>query len=102
MIQCCKCVDFILLMLCLAASLVGLTTNYWIEHDNTNHQGIWFYCNDEEVGCVHFDQDPQVIANGGVPGKFRTDIHISDFHIELTLNSRTEDSTGARLAFCLL
>uniref|UniRef100_A0A7M5WQC3 Uncharacterized protein n=2 Tax=Clytia hemisphaerica TaxID=252671 RepID=A0A7M5WQC3_9CNID len=38
-----------------------------IEHSTTQHQGLWFYCNDEEVGCLHFDQDPTIIINGGVP-----------------------------------
>ena len=69
MLKCLKFIDFVLLIAALLASVIGLVTNYWIEHSTWQHQGLWFYCNDKEVGCLHFDQDPTIIINGGVPGK---------------------------------
>lgn len=69
MIKCFKVFNFVLLFAALAAATIAVATNYWIEHSSTQHQGIWFYCNDNEIGCKHFDQDPFIIIAGGVPGK---------------------------------
>lgn len=69
MIKCFKFINFVLLFAVIVATAISVATNYWIEHSTTQHQGIWFYCNDDEIGCLHFDQDPFIITAGGVPGK---------------------------------
>ena len=69
MIKCFKFINFVLLFAALVATVISVATNYWIEHSTTQHQGLWFYCNDHEIGCLHFDQDPFIITAGGVPGK---------------------------------
>ena len=69
MIKCFKFINFVLLFAALVATVISVATNYWIEHSTTQHQGLWFYCNDDEIGCLHFDQDPFIITAGGVPGK---------------------------------
>lgn len=62
---CLKLIIFVLLVLTVLASLVAVSTNYWFEHGNTDHQGLWYYCNDEDLGCLHFDEYPTISE---VPG----------------------------------
>lgn len=65
---CLKLVVFLCLSFAVVASFISLCTNFWIEHDSSvHHQGLWFFCNDEDIGCQEFDEDPQIRLTG-MPG----------------------------------
>lgn len=61
-----KLVVCVLMLVTFLASCVGLVTNYWIDHGNTHHQGLWYFCNDEDIGCLHFDQDLNIPKVPGI------------------------------------
>lgn len=59
-----KIITLVCIALTAATSLISLSTNYWIKHDSTHHQGLYYFCNDEDVGCQEFDEDPVIKVEG--------------------------------------
>ena len=70
MIFCVNVLLFLCLFFSILFSLVSVSTHSWIENGSGDHQGLRFYCNDVDLGCQEFTEDPNIVRTG-MPGELQ-------------------------------